>query len=193
RDRIDIIVEAPVAMLLLRIAPGDAEDLEALRQQEPDEALFRRQIERVVLVDLWRRDDDRPPPNLGGHGPKLDQLEPLVAIDDGAWRRSEVLAHLERAGVDLRRKAAVLDEIGDIVLQARPQALPAGVDDFLERRGVAEQSVGGRKGVDEDSGDEFRARAVVLVEINLLDVGRNRVGPGKIALQDFVMQRAGLP
>src|SRR5208283_3738281 len=133
RDRIDIIVESPVAVLQLRIAPGDAEDLEALRQQESDEALFRRQIERVILVDLRRRYNDRPTPNLCDHGPILDQLEPLVAIHDGARGRSEVLAHLERAGVDLRRKAAVLDEIGDIVLQARPQALAAGVNDFLER------------------------------------------------------------
>src|SRR5208283_6010664 len=167
RDRLDIIIESPVAVLQLRIAPGDAEDLETLRQQEPDKALFRRQIERVVLVDLGRRDDDRPAPNLLGHGPKLDQLEPLVAIHDGAWGGAEVLAHLERAGVDLRRKAAVLDEIGDIVLEASPQVLAAGVNDFLERRGVAEQGVGRRKGIDEDSGDEFRARVVVLVEIDL--------------------------
>ena len=61
-ERGDVGIETPVAMLRGRIAPADTEGLNAALEQKSDHAFVRRQIHRVIFVDLRRGDDQRPLP-----------------------------------------------------------------------------------------------------------------------------------
>jgi hypothetical protein len=99
-----ILVEAPVAMIGGRIPPRDREHLLALRHQVLDEALSRREIRDVELVDHRRDDQQGRLTHLRRHRPVLDQLESLIAHDDRAGAQRQVLADLELGFVDVARQ-----------------------------------------------------------------------------------------
>ena len=96
-----VVLEGLVREVLVGVDPGDHEDGEALADQELDEALGRRQIEDVVLVDPGRHDQERPLAHLVGRGRVLDELQEVVLIDDLAGRGGEVAPDLEGRGVRL--------------------------------------------------------------------------------------------
>src|SRR5258705_11093236 len=86
-----------------RVAPAYAEDLNSGLEQKAEHAVVGGEVEGVIFVDLRRRDDQRPFPDLGRRWRILDQLKQFVAEHDRARRGREVLGDLEGAGVYHRR------------------------------------------------------------------------------------------
>ena len=88
RDRLlaggEVGLHVPVALRGGRIAPADAEGLDALLDRVFGEAAARRKIRGVELVDLRRHDDQRPLVHALGLRRVLDELERLTAEHDRA-------------------------------------------------------------------------------------------------------------
>jgi len=80
--RADIGVEVPLGLRGGRIAPAQREHLQAALDQMTDHAVRRPQIERVVFVDLRRKDQHWAAADGIGERRVLDELELGVAIDD---------------------------------------------------------------------------------------------------------------
>ena len=78
-DRGGVGVEVEVALLVVRVAPGDHEHLLALADQVLDQAAPRGEVEHVVLVDRRRDEQQRDLAHLVGLRRVLDQLEDLGA------------------------------------------------------------------------------------------------------------------
>jgi hypothetical protein len=97
-----VVVEAEVAVVVVRVLPGDHEDREPLVEKEFDERVLRPQVEDVILHDPSRDEQD----GLGPHGlgPRLvlDELDQPVAVDDLARRHGQRLADLEPLYADRR-------------------------------------------------------------------------------------------
>jgi hypothetical protein len=64
------------------------------------------------------------------------------------------------------------------------EARAAGIDELLERRGVAGERIGRRHRVHEQRDDEARALGVALVDLGLVEKAIERVAPGQIALRE---------
>jgi len=88
----DIGVHVPVALRRCRVAPADDEHLKAVFYEVFDNALPRREIENVELVDLRGHDDLRPSIDFASHRRVLDQLQHAVAEHDRPRRDCQVLA-----------------------------------------------------------------------------------------------------
>ena len=108
-----------------------------------DEAAARRQVHHVVLVDPRRARQQRGGVHLLGLRLVLQQLHEVVAEHHLRGRDGEVAAHLEAAGVDLARTAAVVAHVVEELPRARDEAPPTRVERPLERGGVRRQEVGG--------------------------------------------------
>ena len=76
---VGVRVQAPVAMLSARVAPGDREDLLPALDQMLDLAPPGREVHDVELVDHRRHEEDRNLPHLRARRLVLDELEALVA------------------------------------------------------------------------------------------------------------------
>ncbi len=192
-QRLDIGVEAPVRLLLGRIAPRHAIGLDTVGGQEPDHRLFRRQVDRVIFVDLRRHDKQRPLVHLLGRGGVVDEFQHLVAEDDIALGVGKVLADLEFRGVDRGRQAAILGHVVEEILQSRHRALAARIQHRLHRRRVEDGIVRRRHRVDKDRGHQPGARGVLPLEFGLGDHVGHRLAPCHIGLRQGFMQVAGLP
>ena len=83
-DRGRVGVEVEVALLGVRVAPGDDEHLLALAHEPLDHAAPRREVEHVELVDRRRREQQRDLADLLRLRRVLDELEDLGAQDDRA-------------------------------------------------------------------------------------------------------------
>ena len=137
RPLAEVVLEADVAERLVRVAVADAEHRVAVLDRPLGEALARREVHHVVLVDPGRAEQDRRLVDRLGRGRVLDQLHQPVAVDDLARGRREVLAELELRRVDLARPAAVVDDVVDEVRQPADDARAAGLERPLERGRVA--------------------------------------------------------
>src|SRR5258708_36277438 len=91
--RFYVAVEAPIGFRLRRVAPAQHEHLQAGPDEVANEAFIRLQVEHIELVDLGRDEEHRPLAHSGGLRRVLNQLEPIVTIDDGARSEGEVLAY----------------------------------------------------------------------------------------------------
>src|SRR5262245_2336243 len=118
------------------ILPADSKGRQVALQGELNNALFGRKIEDIELVDLRRRDQERPFMNLMSKGLILDELHDRAAIDDRTQRRRQISTHAEFPRIDLGRQAAVMDKVGDKILDAVHEALSAGIDELFQRRGI---------------------------------------------------------
>ena len=191
-DRPAVGIQVPVPVLLARVAPGDREDLQTLLGGELDQRPARRQIHEVVLVDLRGNYDDR---NLL-HGRSLravlQEFENLIAVDHRALRDRDVLADDELRPVDLRRQAAVVREVGQVVPGAGGEVCAAGLEGAFERGGVAQQRVGRRHSRRHRQREEPSAFPLVPVrEVDLLRQPGQRVGRREVALHQPVV--GGVP
>ncbi len=156
-ERQDIGLQAPLCLRDGGVEPAHDRHLEALLDQELDQAAAWRQIPDVVLVDLRRHDEQRRAVNRRCLRSVLDQLELFVAVDDLAGRRSQVLANLELARVHRRRQAAVVAPVFDHLRQPGDEVPSAAFERALERSRIAEQRVGGRQRVGRHAQHHLRA------------------------------------
>ena len=191
--RCDIGIESPFAMRRGGIAPADAEHLNAAVEQEADHAFVRRQIQCVIFVDLRRRNDQRPLSHIRRRRRILYQLQQFVAEDHSARRGRERLANLEGGSIHHRRHAAVFREIIEIVLQSRPQASAAGIDEFAHRRRVGQHCIGRSYGIDQDFRHQMRPCLVDLAQARFVDQTADGIAPGEIGLEQSTVNRALLP
>src|SRR5262249_10283907 len=121
------------------ILPADGKGRQIALQGELNNAFFGRKIEDIELVDLRRRDQERPFVNLMSKGLILDELHDRAAIDDRTRRRRQISTHTEFPRIDLGRQPTVMDEVGDKILNAVHDALSAGINELLQRRGIPEK------------------------------------------------------
>src|SRR5215831_19819769 len=121
------------------IFPADGKGRQVALQGELNDALFGRKIEDIELVDLRRRDQERPFVNLMSNGLILDELHDRAAIDDRTWRRRQISTHAEFPRIDLGRQTTVMDEVGDKIFDAVNEALSAGINELLQRRGIPDK------------------------------------------------------
>ena len=134
---LDVVVDAPGAVLARRVAPHHREELHALADEVLDEAPARGQVEEVVLVDLRRDHQQRPDAHPLGRRAVLQDLADLVAVDHRAgWRRGS-----RRPGRARRRPARACRRCARRRARRcarRAATLSAGgVERPLERRRVA--------------------------------------------------------
>ena len=191
--RVGVRVQAPVALLRARVAPGDREHLLAALDQVLDVASSRREIHDVELVDHRRHEEDRDLPHLRGRRLVVDELEPLVAEHDGSRAQGEVAADGELADVDVGGQAGRLPHVVGELARAAHEAPPARVDRSLEHRGIDERSVGGRQRVDDVLGDEVQLAVIGPVELGIVDEPAHRVVHGEVGLQQPVVDPALRP
>ena len=188
-ERLDVGVEAPLRILPGRIAPAHAVGLHTLVERRAHEAVLRRQVEHVELVDLRRHDHERPAMNMGRRRCVLDELEHVVAEHDGPRRRREVFANGERTRIDLFRQPAaarnVVDEVGKAAQHAR--SLRRG--ELAQRGGVAGQRIGGRERVDQKRRRESGALRVQRVHVRVVDATVERGAERHVGLQKPLVPR----
>ncbi|MNF72317.1 hypothetical protein D3C84_542890 [compost metagenome] len=153
---IDVGGETPLALCLGRVAPADDEGLQLAAQAEARQALLRRQVEDVELVDLRRHHQQRALMDALGDGFVLDQFQHVVAEHHGAFGRGEVLADLEGIHVHLAGHAAVVHQVLRQVGEAVQQALAAGLEEAFHGSRVG-HAVGGRHGFGHQVDDEMPA------------------------------------
>ena len=150
-----------------RVAIADREHCPVVLHGPFDEAALRRQIHHVVLVDPRRTAQQRCGVDLRRLRLVLDQLHELVAVDDLARRRRDVLAEDERGGVDLPRSAAVGPHVVDEVLGAVEYAAAPGFEGTFERRGIGRKEVRRSDRVQGETGEHAR-----LFGSHCVDAGR---------------------
>ena len=131
-----------------------------------DEALLRRQVEDVELVDPWRHDQKRPLENGFGGRVVLDHLAEFALGDHLAGRHGEVLADLELAVIGVAK--AKLAAAGRHVLCQHPHAVDevraARRDRVAVDLGIGEGEIGGRERRRQLAGVEYRLHPRVVVE-----------------------------
>ena len=191
--RVGVRVQAPVAMLGARVAPGDREDLLALRHQVLDVTAARGEIHDVELVDHRRDEEDRNLSHLRGRRLVLDELEALVAEDDGARGQADIAPDDELAHVDIGGQARRLPHVPGELPRAAYEVPPAGVDRSLEHLGIDERSVRGRQGVDDVLGDEPNLAVIRPVELGIADDRVDGLVDGEIGLQQPAVEPARGP
>ena len=113
------------------------------------------QVHDVVLVDPGRAGQQRDLVHLLGLRRVLDQLHELVAEDDLALGRGQVLAEPERPPVDLLRPAAVVGQVVGEVTGPGQHAGAAGLERPLQRGRVGEQVVRRGECVAEQAADQL--------------------------------------
>ncbi len=181
-EGLDIGAQAPFAVLGVGVAPTDDEDLQVVLQGVLDEALFRRQVEDVVLVDLRRHDQQGLGVLALAQRLVLDQFQHLVAEHHRALRGGEVATDLEGGLVHLAGHAAVVHQVFEQVADAIEQADPAGIEQFLYRQWI-DQAVAGCHGVGEQGDEEAGAGAIVAVQVAFVDPGEQLLLPRQVGLQ----------
>jgi len=67
--------------------------------------------------------------------------------------------------IDLGWQAPIRSDVADKVFEAMDQARAAGIDEFLQRRGIASQPIGWRHCVDQQRYDKARPLRVALIHL----------------------------
>ena len=191
-ERLDIGGQAPFALRFGRVAPTDDEGLHAVAQAEARQALVRRQVEDVELVDLRRHHQQRAFVHRLGDRPVLDQFQHVVAEHHGALGGGQVLAHLEGVHVHLARHPAVVHQVLGQVAEAVQQALAAGLEEALDRRRVA-QAVGRRHRLGQQVDDELATTDVLRRQVAVADPAVQLLAPGQVGLHVALVQRILAP
>ncbi|MNR13430.1 hypothetical protein D3C85_1298370 [compost metagenome] len=171
----------PFTLCLARIAPTDSEGLDTAVEEKTDQALLRRQIKQVELVDLWRYHQQWTRLHLLGTGLVLDQLQHVVAKHHRTFGDAQIVAHLESRLVHLARHAAVFDQVPDQLRETIQNALAAGFKEALERCRVG-QGVGRRHRLGQQANDELTTMSILLAKVAGADPVVHLLTPGQVSL-----------
>ncbi|MCY1266320.1 hypothetical protein D9M70_147280 [compost metagenome] len=191
-ERFDVGRQAPLALLLGRVAPADDEGLHVVAQAESRQALFRAQVENVELVDLRRYHQQWAFMHLLGDRLVLDQLQHVVAKDHRALGHTKGLADLECTHVDLARHAAVMHQVLGQVREAVEQALATGFEEALDRRRVGRR-VGRGEGLGHEVDHEVPAADVLGRQVTVVDPVVEFLAPRQVGLQITFVERVLAP
>ena len=170
-----------MALLGVRVAPGDHEHLLALADQPLDHAAPGREVEHVELVDRRRREQQRDLAHRLGLRRVLDQLEHVGAQHDRARSQREVLADGELAGVDGRR--AGRGKSRRKCRAPRDEVRAALVDARLDHGRVRPREVARRERVEHVAGGEARLALGAPVQLGVGDQAVDGVARGQVGLQ----------
>ena len=196
-DRLDrrlrIGIEIPVALRPGRVAPADAEHLDALLEQVFDHAAAGGEIQGIVLVDLRRHHEHGPLVDGAALRRVLDQLENLGPVNDRAGCRRDVFPEPERPAVDHRRHAPVVAHVTGPVGYPAADAAAAGVLDALEGRGIAQEKVGGRQRFPDQGQREARPLGVHALDAEIVDDAIDPRPEVEIRLHDRPVNRVLSP
>src|SRR5665213_1125523 len=107
----EVVGETKVAHALVGVAVAKDETVVVVLYRPLDEALVRRQVHDVVLVDPRRTEEQWHFVDLLGLGSVLDEFDQLVAKDNGPGRRGEVDADLEARTIGLAWPATVIAHV----------------------------------------------------------------------------------
>lgn len=174
--------QAPLAVTRVGVAPADGEHLQAVLQGVLDEALLRRQVEDVELVDLRGNDHQGLEVLLLAHGLVLDQLQHLVAEHHRARCGGQVPPDFEGMLADLAGHGVVVQQVVEQVARTVDQAEAAGVEQLLDRQRI-EQAVGRGHGIAEQRQHEACAGAVVRGQLAVVDPLHQVLLPGQVGLE----------
>ena len=202
-----VVVEALLREARVGVDPRQHEHAVALLHGPADEGVLLPQVEDVVLVDPRRDDDQRALVDFRGHRLILDQLHQVVLEHHLARRGRHVLAELERVLVghrDAQLPAALLD-VGEKIVQAAHQVLPAAGERFAQHLRVGQQEVRGGERIDVLPGKEsdlsfrlggqppdLRDRPLDMArgdQVGLLDVVEEEIGRPVLVLEAQVALR----
>ena len=186
QDRGDVRVHSPVRVPGIRVPPGDHEHLLALPDEVFDQAAARRQVQRVVLVDRRRHDQQRDLPDLVGRRRVLDQLEHLGPQHHGAGGGGDVPSHLESGGVHHRRDMRCARHVSQQVSAAPQQAQAGGVDRGLRRRRVQQRHIAGSHCLAQVLDHEPHPLGVAPIEVGVGDQVVGGPAGRQVGLQDPV-------
>ena len=183
-----VVVEAHLGHLGIRIFPARDEDREAVIGEIFDQALFGAQVEDVELVDPRRHDDDRHGMHRFGGGRVVDQFDQAVAENDLARRRRQILADDEGVGFD-HLDVPRLD-IAHEVPETAGEALAAGRHETLHSHRIEPEVIGRRHHVEPLAQPERGAPALLVRLARRLEVHvLQPVGEGQVPLLDDVPGR----
>jgi len=186
-------VEVPVGMTLVGVAPRDREHLLALGERVLEQALARRQIRDVVLVDHLRDQQHRGLAHLVGLRVVLEELVHLGARHDGTGCGGEVLADGEARGVHGRGQYRAGPEVLEEVAQTLHEVQPTGVDGGFEDGGVGQREVRRRQRLDHVPSGEAQALLGAPVEVGLSDETVDGLSGRHVGLHQPVKGRVVLP
>ena len=179
-----VVLEAELAQRAVGVAIADGEAALPVLDGPLDQALPRREVGDVVLVDPGRAEEQRGLVDLLGLGLVLDQLDQRRAVDHLARGDRHVHAELEAAGVDLRGPAPVVPQVREHVLRAPRQAGPAGVEGLADGLGVPEKGVGRRQRVEQEAGAEARLGVLGVVEARCVEQLDDELASQQVLLLD---------
>ena len=188
----DIGRQAPLAVRLGRVAPAHHEGLHAIAQQEARNALFRRQVEYVKLVDLRRYHQQWALMHLLSDRLVLDQLQQIVAENHRTIGGGQAFADLEGVHVDLAGHAAVVDHVLGQVRQAVEQALAAGFEEAFDCGRVGHAVAGGH-GFGHQVDHEVATAGILFGQVAVLNPVMQFLAPGQVGLQVTAVQRILAP
>src|SRR5258707_935664 len=151
-----VVIEALAGVAPVRVDPGDDEHGVPLAHRPADEGILLAKIEDVVLVDPRRDDEKRSFEDLFRARGILYELHQVVLEHHLAGRRGDVHAELECLLVG-HADAAALD-VGEQIVQAADQILPARLQGLAQHLRVGQSEVRRRQRVD----------VLARVEIHLL-------------------------
>ncbi|MNF81072.1 hypothetical protein D3C84_633310 [compost metagenome] len=143
---LDQVVPGGAGVGLVEVAPRHQEHRMALLQQMANHRVVRAQVEDVVLVDRWRNDKHRAPVLGFALRIVLEKLEQFVLEHHFARGIGQVDTHFESSGVALAHLAFL--QVGGQVHQAGDQAAALGIDQPLQRVGIAGQEIARGSGGD---------------------------------------------
>ncbi|MNE10866.1 hypothetical protein D3C80_1035990 [compost metagenome] len=191
-ERFDVSRQAPLTLLLGRIAPADDEGLHVAAQAEPRQAFLRAEVENVEFVDLRWHHQQRALVHLFGGGLVLDQLQHVVAKHHGTFGHGQGLADFECAHVDLARHAAVVYQVLGQMREAVEQAFTAGLEETFDRCRVGRR-VGRGEGLGHEVDYEVPAADVFSRQVAVIDPVVEFLAPRQVGLQITFVERVLAP
>ncbi len=154
-----------------------------------DPRILLAQVDDVELIDPRRHEQERPLNDLFGARIILDQFHHLIAEDDLAGSRRDVLADHELIVIGLTdpERALAPLQILEQVLQSVDEVLAAGLDRRADNLGVGHREIRRRHGADELAGVEVDLFLGLRVDIiDLVDALLHPARGQQVRLLDIV-------
>ena len=159
-----VILKRQVGLIGCRVAPGDAENRETLRDQMADQRILGREVKDVVFHDPGGHDQHRFGMHLIGLRAVLDQLHDVVAKDDLAGCAGQMPAQGIVLGDGAFGLGQRLHHVGGQMRGTFGKVPAMGLDRLLDDLGVQGGKVRGRDRVQHLPHHEARALGALVAQ-----------------------------